>query len=598
MKNLFKTILVAFALFYSIGGNAQQQVATVATQNNWEFSTRLGYDVWQNYENSSKYVAYKGGMMFGASVSHFWKNFGVGIDVDHITNKATNSMPLDNLFYPAAGGYTLITSTKIDENKIKRFFYGIGPEYRMQNKSGKLTTNLSARFGMASVKGGRVAVEASGGNVGAGNVFTDQLINFHAGYNESSTFTYKLQARVGYQISPVLRVDGGVYYMSHGKTQQEEHDKDYAGIVGWYHDIDSPAPTENFLSQHPIIDYVDTYEKQGIQSIGVFAGLTYSLAKGVKKEKKEKTSCSVCGCNITITARDKFTNQILPDTDVVLEDLDGNIVQSGTTNSFGTVVFTSVQKGDYTVKGKLYNVDLAQNTINKEEFKKCADNPIQKEILYTDNNFILKGNAVACNTTTPLNDVSVYLKNTAKGIQKNTMTDNKGEFVFHANQALTYQIYGKKSNFLSQTETVNTADYDRNQTLFIQLEICMEKADCGKAIALKNIHYDLDKYFIRDDAKAELNRLVQFMNDNPTISIEVSSHTDSQGSDQYNETLSQNRADAAVAYLVSQGIDESRLTGVGYGETQLLNSCGNGVTCPDSQHEVNRRTEMKVICPE
>jgi len=76
----------------------------------------------------------------------------------------------------------------------------------------------------------------------------------------------------------------------------------------------------------------------------------------------------------------------------------------------------------------------------------------------------------------------------------------------------------------------------------------------------------------------------------------VSSHTDSRGSDGYNQTLSQNRANAAVDYVVSQGIARSRIYGTGYGETRLLNTCADGVSCSEAQHQMNRRTEMKVIC--
>ena len=125
----------------------------------------------------------------------------------------------------------------------------------------------------------------------------------------------------------------------------------------------------------------------------------------------------------------------------------------------------------------------------------------------------------------------------------------------------------------------------------------MEKVNCNTAIALNNIHYDLDKYFIRASAKPELNRLVQFMMDNPSVHVEVSSHTDSRGSDTYNDTLSQNRANAAVDYVVSQGIDRARLSGVGYGESILLNHCADNVNCSKAEHQINRRTEMKVVCP-
>ncbi|MCH5716027.1 OmpA family protein [Niabella hibiscisoli] len=126
----------------------------------------------------------------------------------------------------------------------------------------------------------------------------------------------------------------------------------------------------------------------------------------------------------------------------------------------------------------------------------------------------------------------------------------------------------------------------------------MEKTDCGKAIVLKNIYYDLDKYFIREDAKPELNKLAQFMKDNPGVKVELSSHTDSRASDSYNMTLSQKRADAAVDYLVIQGIKKERLIPVGYGERKLLNRCKDGVDCSEGEHQINRRTEIKVICPD
>ena len=125
----------------------------------------------------------------------------------------------------------------------------------------------------------------------------------------------------------------------------------------------------------------------------------------------------------------------------------------------------------------------------------------------------------------------------------------------------------------------------------------MDKAGCNDAIVLKVILYDLDKSFIREDAKPELDRLVQFMKDNSEVKVELSSHTDSRGSDAYNMKLSQRRAQAAVDYIISQGISKSKLIAKGYGETKLLNKCLNGVACTEAEHQINRRTEMKVICP-
>lgn len=89
-------------------------------------------------------------------------------------------------------------------------------------------------------------------------------------------------------------------------------------------------------------------------------------------------------------------------------------------------------------------------------------------------------------------------------------------------------------------------------------------------------------------------RLLPILNDKP-VSIEIMSHTDSRGNDSYNMSLSQQRANSVVNYLVSKGISRSRLTAKGYGETRLVNRCSNGVDCSDTEHQRNRRTEFRVI---
>lgn len=111
---------------------------------------------------------------------------------------------------------------------------------------------------------------------------------------------------------------------------------------------------------------------------------------------------------------------------------------------------------------------------------------------------------------------------------------------------------------------------------------------------LNDIYYDFDQYNISPESAVELDRVVYFMQDNPGTHIVLASHTDSRGSDTYNLTLSQRRADAAVAYIVARGIAPSRIVGKGYGETQLRNQCANGVKCSEQQHRVNRRTEISV----
>ncbi|RZK37129.1 MAG: OmpA family protein [Pedobacter sp.] len=99
-----------------------------------------------------------------------------------------------------------------------------------------------------------------------------------------------------------------------------------------------------------------------------------------------------------------------------------------------------------------------------------------------------------------------------------------------------------------------------------------------------NIYYDFDKSNIRPDAAIELDKLVKIMKDNPTIWIELGSHTDSRGNDKYNEWLSQSRANSAVQYIIDRGVEKNRITAKGYSESKLLNKCANGVKYSEADH--------------
>jgi len=116
-----------------------------------------------------------------------------------------------------------------------------------------------------------------------------------------------------------------------------------------------------------------------------------------------------------------------------------------------------------------------------------------------------------------------------------------------------------------------------------------------ESIILNNIYYDLDKSDIRPDAAAELRKLAAVLKQRPNIRLELSSFTDSRAPSSYNMALSQRRALAAVNYLVRLGIDRRRLVPKGYGDTRLLNSCTKGEYCTEEQHQINRRTEVRII---
>ena len=128
----------------------------------------------------------------------------------------------------------------------------------------------------------------------------------------------------------------------------------------------------------------------------------------------------------------------------------------------------------------------------------------------------------------------------------------------------------------------------------ITLGIAEVGEELGAMFDVNPIYYDLDKSTIRPDAALELDKIVQVLQDNPEISIELGSHTDSRASASYNLKLSQRRAESAVKYIIDHGIEPKRITAKGYGETQLINGCTDGVDCSEEAHQENRRTEFKI----
>jgi len=119
--------------------------------------------------------------------------------------------------------------------------------------------------------------------------------------------------------------------------------------------------------------------------------------------------------------------------------------------------------------------------------------------------------------------------------------------------------------------------------------------DLAKVLKIENIYFDYDKANIRKDAAEQLAKIVAIMKEHPTMKVDVRLHTDSRGSDKYNLALSERRAKSTIKWIVSHGINKNRITGKGYGETQLVNGCSNGVPCTEEEHQANRRSEFIIV---
>lgn len=126
-----------------------------------------------------------------------------------------------------------------------------------------------------------------------------------------------------------------------------------------------------------------------------------------------------------------------------------------------------------------------------------------------------------------------------------------------------------------------------------------EEVDCNMAAgnaSILPINYELNSALITSESKTIIDEnLLKLMTDKPGLRIEIMSHTDSRGDDNYNMVLSQQRAQSVVNYLVSNGISRNRLVARGYGESRLKNNCRNGVECSEDDHYVNRRTEFRIL---
>ncbi|TGD78038.1 OmpA family protein [Hymenobacter wooponensis] len=201
--------------------------------------------------------------------------------------------------------------------------------------------------------------------------------------------------------------------------------------------------------------------------------------------------------------------------------------------------------------------------------------------------------------TLPVASETVTLYDARGQKLQDVTTSPDGKFSFKLDTAAAnYALIANRQGYFTARNSVSTIGRKPAQEALpnpmnevrIPVTLTLTKIVKNKAIVVENIFYDYDKANIRPDAAVELDKLVQTLNDNPQITIELSSHTDSRGKDAYNQALSQRRAQSAVDYIISKGIDKNRITARGYGETQPV--IKNAKT--EEEFQRNRRTEFKV----
>ncbi|HXH98960.1 MAG TPA: OmpA family protein [Sphingobacteriaceae bacterium] len=209
-------------------------------------------------------------------------------------------------------------------------------------------------------------------------------------------------------------------------------------------------------------------------------------------------------------------------------------------------------------------------------------------------NFSVEGEVMESLSGLPMKNIAIHLFNQDTGEKETTRSNEEGKFRFDLNSNMDYVVRGDREEYFSKQEgEISTKNLSEPTIFTVKFELA--KAQEAYLVRLNNIYYNFNKWDIRKDAKTELNRVTNFARTMSDVKIELRSHTDSRGSAAFNLNLSQKRAQSAVNYLLMKGINSTNLVAVGLGENELLNRCDNNGRCSKKAHQLNRRTEFKVI---
>ena len=201
-------------------------------------------------------------------------------------------------------------------------------------------------------------------------------------------------------------------------------------------------------------------------------------------------------------------------------------------------------------------------------------------------------------------DVTIVLFDDKDNEVETAISDEKGNFSFTVDCEKSYKLVASKIKYENDSKTFTVSEeLDAKIGASLNLDpivvvpeviVVREKV----VVNINPIYFDFNKDNIRSDASYELDKVVAIMNKYPELLIEGGSHTDSRGPAEYNNILSSRRAKSTAAYIVSHGIDSSRISARGYGESQLVNHCNETIKCSDEEHQQNRRTEFVILNPD
>ena len=329
-------------------------------------------------------------------------------------------------------------------------------------------------------------------------------------------------------------------------------------------------------------------------SFGIARNISLKKKKVTIPTKKEEPSLVVpevlaLNKNIVIILNDETTGLPLEYAEVTLKGDNGNVFTLNT-NQDGKAIFKEIPKDKYVISGRLNKINASTENIEIEDFIKKG-NQLEFTLTHNDPRFTLVGNTVDKNANKPVGNTVVTVTNVSqKSTTFITSRESDGEFRSQLEANSEFTIVGKKASYISNIENVSTLGLNRSATLYVKLQLGIEEAKAGKTIVLNKIFFATGKSDLNTSTSKDLQKLIQFMIDNPSAKLEIQGHTDNVGSLNSNIKLSQDRANSVVLFLTENGINKNRLSALGYGPNKPIASN----TSIEGKAQ-NRRVEMKVI---
>jgi outer membrane protein OmpA-like peptidoglycan-associated protein len=402
----------------------------------------------------------------------------------------------------------------------------------------------------------------------------------------------------GKEMFPFIDAEGNLFFSSEGQVGLGGLDVFYAPANhagGFGQIINSGLPVNSSSDDFAFV--LDAAGTSGYFSSNREGGKGDDDIYAVNLLRKLKTTRIVKGI-----VKDKATGLPLAGAEVILKDENGNTVATVIAGPNGDYVLETDPGKNYTVAGakpEYFNGSLSIAASNNAP-EINGDLPLEKDpgLCFL---FVTKDKE----TGAPIEGVRIKIKNNATGLTDSVLTNAGGELRFpiaggQRGTKMDYTVSFEKTGYLAKSVPYTT---EANPGGEIRMETTLDKISVGqdlaKIIDIKPIYFDLGKSVIRPDAAIELDKIVKVMNENPTMVIELGSHTDCRGTAAANLSLSDRRAKASAEYIRKRITNPSRISGKGYGETVLVNNCGceGGTvsTCSESEHQLNRRTEFKII---